>query len=55
MVKKITLYEAFDGNRFDSFNEANKYEEYLKNQAIRALCNHDYDGWEDYIFTKFSR
>ena len=49
MVKEITIYESFDGTRFDSLNEANNYEDRLKNQAIRALCNHDYDGWEDYI------
>ena len=52
MVKEITIYETFDGTRFDSLHEANNYEERLKNQAIRALCNHDYDGWEDYMFTK---
>ena len=50
MVKEITIYEAFDGARFDSLQEANNYEERLKNQAIRALCNHDYEGWEDYMF-----
>ena len=52
MAKEITIYEAFDGTRFDSLNEAHNYEESLKNQAIRALCNHDYDGWEDYIFIR---
>ena len=52
VVKEITIYEAFDGTRFDSLQEANNYEERLKNQAIRALCNHDYDGWEDYMFTR---
>ena len=50
MVKEITIYESFDGTRFDSLNDANNYEERLKNQAIRALCNHDYDRWEDYMF-----
>ena len=50
MVKEITIYETFDGARFDSLHEANNYEEHLKNQAIRALCNHDYEGWEDYMF-----
>ena len=52
MVKEIIIYEAFDGSRFDSLHEANKYEERLKSEAVRALCNHDYDGWEDYMFTK---
>ena len=52
MVKEITIYESFDGTRFDSLTEANNYEERLKNQAIRALCNHDYDEWEDYMFTQ---
>ena len=51
MVKKITIYEAFDGSKFDSLHEANNYEDRLKNQAIRLLCNHDYDEWEDYMFT----
>ena len=50
VVKKITKYEAFDGSRFDSLHEANNYEDRLKNQAIRSLCNHDYDEWEDYMF-----
>ena len=52
VVKEITIYETFDGTRFDSLHEANNYEELLKNQAISDLCNHDYDGWEDYMFTK---
>ena len=52
VVQEITIYEAFDGSRFDSLQEAHNYEDRLKNQAIRALCNHDYDGWEDYMFTK---
>ena len=52
VAKEITIYEAFDGSRFDSLHEANNYEVLLKNQAIRALCHHDYDGWEDYMFTK---
>ena len=52
MVKEITIYEAFDGSRFDSLHEANNYELRLKNQAIRALCDHDYDGWEDFMFIK---
>jgi len=52
MVKEITIYESFDGTRFDSLNDAKNYEERLKNQAIRSLCNHDYDGWEDYMFTR---
>ena len=51
MVKEITIYESFDGTRFDSLNDAENYEEGLKNQAIRSLCNHDYDEWEDYMFT----
>ena len=51
VVKEITIYEAFDGSRFDSLHEANNYEDRLKNQAIRLLCNHDYDEWEDYMFT----
>ena len=52
MVKEITIYEAFDGTEFDSFHEASNYEERLKNQAIRALCDHDHDGWEDYMFAR---
>ena len=52
MVKEITIYESFDGTRFDSLNDAENYEEGLKNQAIRSLCNHDYDAWEDYMFTR---
>jgi len=52
MVKEITIYESFDGSRFDSLNEAHNYEERLRSQAIRSLCNHDYDGWEDYMFTR---
>mgnify|MGYP001241072515 CR=1 FL=1 len=52
MVKVITIYEAFDGSRFDYHHEADNHEERLKNQAIRALCNHDYDGWEDYMFIR---
>ena len=52
MIKEVTVYEAFDGARFDSFNEANNYEERLKDEAIKALCNHDYENWEDYIFTR---
>ena len=52
MIKEITIYEAFDGSRFDSLHEANNYEDRLRNKAIRSLCNHDYDGWEDYMFTK---
>ena len=51
VVQEITIYEAFDGSRFDSLHEANNYEDRLKNQAIRSLCNHDYDEWEDYMFT----
>ena len=43
MVKEITIYEAFDGSRFDSLHEANNYEDRLRNQTIRSLCNHDYD------------
>ena len=52
MVKEITIYESFDGSRFDWLNDAHSYEERLKNQAISSLCNHDYDGWEDYMFTR---
>ena len=52
MAKEITIYEAFDVSRFNSLNEANNYEVRLKNQTIRALCDHDYDGWEDYMFTR---
>ena len=52
MVKEITIYESFDGKRFNSLNDANYYEEGLKNQAIRSLCNHEYDEWEDYMFTR---
>ena len=52
MAKEITIYEAFDGSRFDSLHEASNYEERLKNLAISSLCNHDYDEWEDYMFTR---
>ena len=52
MVKEITIYETFDGSMFDSLHEANNYEDRLKNQAIRSLCNHDYEAWEDYMFTR---
>ena len=52
VIKKLTVYESFDGKRFDSLKDANTYEELLKDEAIRALCNHDYDGWEDYMFTR---
>ena len=51
MVKEITIYESFDGSRFDSLDDASNYEERLKNQAISSLCNHHYDGLEDYMFT----
>ena len=51
VVTEITIYEAFGGSRFDSLHEANNYEDRLKNQAIRSLCNHDYDELEDYMFT----
>ena len=50
--KKITIYESFDGTRFDSRHEANNYEERIKNQAVRSLCDHAYDVWEDYMFTR---
>ena len=52
MVKKITVYEAFDGSRFDLIHEATNYEERLKNEAIRSLCNHEDEEWEDYMFNK---
>ncbi len=52
MVKEITIYESFDGTTFDSINDAKEYEERLKNDAIRSLCNHDYEEWEDYMFTR---
>tara|TARA_B100001250_G_scaffold270085_1_gene233084 strand:+ start:61 stop:234 length:174 start_codon:yes stop_codon:yes gene_type:complete len=52
VVKEVTVYEAFDGSRFDSLHEASNYEVRLTNQAISSLCNHDYDEWEDYIFAK---
>ena len=52
MIKKVTVYEAFDGSRFDLLNEANNYEEQMKNAAIKALCNHQYEEWEDYIFNR---
>ena len=52
VAKEITIYESFDGTRFDSFNDAHNYEERLRNEAISSLCNHDYDGWEDYMFTQ---
>ncbi len=50
VVQEIIIYEAFDGLRFDSLHEANNYEDRLKNQPIRSLCNYDYDEWEDYMF-----
>ena len=50
--QKNYYLRVFDGTRFDSLQEANNYEERLKNQAIRSLCNHDYEGWEDYMFTR---
>ena len=53
MVKEITIYESFDGSRFDSLDDAHNYEKRLKNQAIRSLCNHDYDVWEDYMFDRY--
>ena len=52
MIKTITVYQASDGSRFDLLNEAEDYEKRLKNSAIRSLCNHQYDEWEDYIFTR---
>ena len=52
MAKEITIYESFDGTRFDSLKDANNYEERLKDQAIKALCHHDYDEWEDYMFIR---
>ena len=52
MIKKVTIYESFDGKRFDSPNEANHYEDRLKDDAIRALCNHNYEEWEDYMFIR---
>ena len=52
MVKEITIYESYDGTRFNSLNDANNYEERLKNQAIKSLCNHEYDEWEDYMFNR---
>ena len=52
MIEKITVYETSDGSRFDLLNEAEDYEKRLKNTAIRSLCNHQYDEWEDYMFNK---
>jgi len=52
VIEKITVYEAFDGSRFDLPHEAEDYEQRLKNAAIRSLCNHQYDEWEDYIFNQ---
>ena len=52
MIKKVTIYESLDGKRFDSRNEANHYEDHLKDDAIRALCNHNYEEWEDYMFIR---
>ncbi len=51
MIKKLTIYESFDGTRFDLLNDAKNHEERLKNEAIRSLCNHDLEEWEDYMFT----
>ncbi len=53
MIKKLTVYESFDGERFNSLNDANNHEERLKDEAIRALCNHDYDKWEDYMLNQY--
>ena len=50
MAKEITIYEIFDGSRFDFFHEAHNYEDRLNKQFIRSLCNHDYDEWKDYMF-----
>ena len=52
MIKKLTVYESFDGKRFDSRVEASNYEERMKDDAIRALCNHNIDEWEDYMFAR---
>jgi len=52
VIKKVTIYESLDGKRFDSRNEANHYEDHLKDDAIRALCNHNYEEWEDYMFIR---
>ena len=52
MIKKLTVYESFDGKRFDSRNDANNHEERLKVDAIRALCDHNYDEWDDYMFIR---
>ena len=52
MIKVITVYQACDGSRFDLLHEAEDYEKRLKNAAIRSLCNHQYDEWEDYIFNQ---
>ena len=52
MIEKITVYETFDGSRFDLLHEAEDYEKRLQNAAIRSLCNHQYDECEDYIFNK---
>ena len=49
MAKQITIYESFDGERFDSLEEAESHEECLKQAAIRSLCNHYYEEWDDYI------
>ena len=50
MIKKITVYETFDGSKFDLLYDAEYYEKSLKNAAIRLLCNHQDDEWEDYMF-----
>ena len=52
MIEKITVYETSDGSRFNLLNEAEDYEKRLKNAAIRSLCNHQYDEWEDYLLSQ---
>ena len=53
MIKKLTVYKSFEGERFNSLNDANNHEERLKDEAIRALCNHHYDKWKDYMLTRY--
>ena len=52
LIEKKTVYETSDGSRFDLLHEAEDYEKRMKNAAIRSLCNHQYDEWEDYMFNQ---
>ena len=51
MWSKITTYEAFDGQDLILFTKPITTEDSFDNQAVRLLCNYDYDQREDYMFT----